>query len=461
MIPKQILTFAASAAMALSTIRGPGGEAEAGFESLFDGHTLRGWESPDMTYWTVQDDAITGWITQDHPCTVNQYLVWKGGDLADFELKLKSRVRGEGGVNSGFQFRSRLLPDHDIAGYQVDNNLQTDWLVRLYDEFGRHTLAWRGQRTVFDERGEATHAELPEAKGPAWFRLEEWHEYDLMCEGTRLTLKVDGRLAAEVVDGDPRRQDFYGVLGLQLHSGGPSILQFKDIRLRVLKPPAAGGRLRPIVSTTRAEVFREALAYWDLGAGGHGGQRPLVYHGALEQCQLDVLADGSGANPGARIAQLDGGYFKTDKAPHFGGNEMTVYVRARNPSGLWQSVLLTHGGGPDAMKFKLSGVAPSPAEEQQIRFEIRTERGLASVGFPVSSIDATAWHELLGRYNGHAVELVCDGRVMAYKSWEGGWLSTNQAPLLIGAEMEGDKVVRQFHGELEEAAIWCKWISLP
>ena len=92
----------------------------------------------------------------------------EGGKLGDFELKLKHRLVSENAVNGGFQFRSEMfdgdIPD-DCRGYQVDNNTQTDWLVRLYDEFGRHTLAWRGERTVFGEDGEPTTTPIEEAKG--------------------------------------------------------------------------------------------------------------------------------------------------------------------------------------------------------------------------------------------------------------------------------------------------------
>jgi hypothetical protein len=461
MIPQQVLTLVATAAASTALVRCPAASVEAGFESLFDGKTLNGWESPDMSYWTVEESAITGRISREHPCAINQYLVWKGGDLADFELKLKSRIRGEGAVNSGFQFRSRLLPDHDIAGYQVDNNLETDWLVRLYDEFGRHTMAWRGQRTVFDERGEAARSDIAEAKGPAWFRLEEWHEYDLVCAGPRLTLKVDARLAAEVVDKDLRRQDFSGVLGLQLHSGGPSVVQFKDICLQTLKAPPAGGRPRPTINPARTAVFREALAYWDLGSGGHGGAKPLTYHGALEHCQLDVLADGLGSRPAARVAQLSGGYFEAGNGLQVGVSELTVYVRARDPRGLWHSAVLAQGGGQDSILFRLSAVEPGSGGEQQFQFETVADRGSANVSFPLSKIDASAWHELVGRYNGHALELLCDRQVMAQKSWEGGRLSTGSASLLLGAAMESGKATHHFHGEIEEAAIWSKWVSVP
>src|SRR6185436_12419780 len=106
---------------------------DAGFQPLFDGHSLAEWETPQPGYWSVEEGAIVGRITMEHPCATNQYLVWNGGELADFELKLKSRLNGEGGINNGFQFRSRLLPDNDVCGYQMDNNLKTPWLARLYD----------------------------------------------------------------------------------------------------------------------------------------------------------------------------------------------------------------------------------------------------------------------------------------------------------------------------------------
>ena len=69
---------------------------------------------------------------------------------------------------------------------------------------------------------------------PARFMLGDWHEYYLTCQGPHLWLKINGRLVAEVVDNDPKQQDFSGILALQLHSGPPMTVQFKDIRLKRL-----------------------------------------------------------------------------------------------------------------------------------------------------------------------------------------------------------------------------------
>lgn len=212
----------------------PGFADDEGFEPLFDGKTLDGWETPDPSYWSVEDGALTAKISPKHPCTVNQYLVWEGGELADFELKLLYRMVSDEEVNGGFQFRSKLLPDHDVAGYQVDNDPRGGWLVRLYDEHGRHDLALRGQKTVIDQLGNRTVTEIADATGEPGFKLDEWHEYHLICQGPHLILKVNGTTVAELVDNDPKEQDLSGILALQLHSNPPVLVQFKDIRLKRL-----------------------------------------------------------------------------------------------------------------------------------------------------------------------------------------------------------------------------------
>lgn len=434
-------------------------QGEDGFRSIFDGRSLAGWETPDPTYWTVEEGTITARITKEHPCTVNQYLVWQGGEPADFELKLKSRVNGEGGINNGFQFRSRLLPDHDVCGYQVDDNLQTPWLVRLYDEFGRHTLAWRGERAVFDAGGNRTITKIADAEGTAWFRLEDWHEYHLTCVGPRLTLEIDGRLAAEVEDNDSRRRELQGILALQLHSGPPTVAQFKDIRLKEIKAATPSRKPRPSrVEKKLASLRREAIAWWPLDTGGHGAQPPLRHIPGWEKFELNVRAAGPGARANTDVTILDGAYFDAGPALHGGQNAVTVYLRARDPRGVWDSALFAKRGGHDLVHFNLYSADLPETPGADIGFEIRTDQGFAMVSFPVSQIEATAWHDLVGRYDGKTLELFCDGRRLAGKPWS-GVLQTNREPLLIGAETEAGKVVRHFHGELEEAALWSRALT--
>jgi len=434
-------------------------ERDEDFKPVFDGQSLAGWETPDPTYWSVEEGAITGRITKDHPCSVNQYLVWRGGELADFELKLKSRVNGEGGINNGFQFRSRLLPDHDICGYQVDNNLQTPWLVRLYDEFGRHTLAWRGERAAFDTEGHRALTNLTEAQGDPWFKLEDWHEYHLTCIGSNIKLSINGRIAAEVEDHDPRRRELQGILALQLHSGPPTVAQFKDIRLRILKPAEPKPKTVPSPTEERQSALqREALAWWPLDAGGHGARPALRHIPGWEKFELNVRSAGEGARPNSDVVLLHGAYFDAGTNLHGGDNALTVYLRARDPQGAWNAALFGKGRGPDRVHFNLFSADLPETPGPDIAFEVSTDRGLALVSFNVSKIAPKAWHDLVGRYDGKTLDIFCDGQHMGGKPWSGA-LVKNREPLLIAAETNEGKVARHFEGELQEAALWSRALS--
>ena len=58
---------------------------EAGFESLFDGKSLDGWDgNPD--FWSVKDGVITGQTTADKPTKGNTFLIYRKGEVGDFEV---------------------------------------------------------------------------------------------------------------------------------------------------------------------------------------------------------------------------------------------------------------------------------------------------------------------------------------------------------------------------------------
>ena len=76
-----------------------------GWTSLFDGKTLNGWSGDNN--WKVEDGAIVIESTCEKP-TGTVYLVWKGGEAADFELKLE--MQGTGNINGGVQYRGWIAP---------------------------------------------------------------------------------------------------------------------------------------------------------------------------------------------------------------------------------------------------------------------------------------------------------------------------------------------------------------
>lgn len=226
-----------SALLALNPIApGPTGDEE-GFEAIFDGESLRGWEAPDMSFWSVEDGAITGESTEANPCTSNQFLVWQGGEVADFELKARFRLDGNRG-NSGIQFRSRIGPDGTGIGYQADILPGGPWCGALADEYtGREPLMVpNGHKTVVDAEGNrrCTPAGEPVRLRPAG----QWNDYHIIARGHHMILRVNGQVSAEFVDDDPRGFDPSGILALQLRAGPPMKVQFREILLKKLGPGA-------------------------------------------------------------------------------------------------------------------------------------------------------------------------------------------------------------------------------
>ena len=97
-------------------------------------------------------------------------------------------------------------------------------------------MANRGERAVLDAEGHAVISPIENASALAALKPEEWNEYHLVCAGPRIALKVNGELVAEVVDDDVAQQDLQGILGLLFPAGTTGVVQFKDIRLKILKP---------------------------------------------------------------------------------------------------------------------------------------------------------------------------------------------------------------------------------
>ena len=89
---------------------------EPGFNPIFDGKTLNGWEG-DPKYWRVENGALVGEITPATVVKSNTFIIWRGGRPKDFELKLDYRITAAG--NSGINYRSVSVPDPVTPGQQV------------------------------------------------------------------------------------------------------------------------------------------------------------------------------------------------------------------------------------------------------------------------------------------------------------------------------------------------------
>ncbi|MHC4203196.1 MAG: family 16 glycoside hydrolase, partial [Planctomycetota bacterium] len=209
---------------------------EAGFRPIFNGRTLDGWKAPEMSYWSVKDGIITGQSTERNPCKSNQFLVWQLGEVDDFELKLKYRISGTDRANSGIQIRSRVDETGHAAGYQADIDLAGRYAGALYDERGRGMLATRGQKTVIGSDGKKDQSPLGDADALMNnIKKGDWNNYHIIARGNQIILKVNGQATAEVIDNEKAQREMSGVLALQLHSGPPMKIEFKDIQMKRTK----------------------------------------------------------------------------------------------------------------------------------------------------------------------------------------------------------------------------------
>ncbi|MEP6918946.1 MAG: family 16 glycoside hydrolase, partial [Acidobacteriota bacterium] len=64
---------------------------EPGFQPIFDGSTLAGWEG-NPTYWRAEGGSLVGEITPSTVIKSNTFIVWKGGRPKDYELKMDNRI---------------------------------------------------------------------------------------------------------------------------------------------------------------------------------------------------------------------------------------------------------------------------------------------------------------------------------------------------------------------------------
>jgi hypothetical protein len=231
-------------------------EDHVGFVRIFDGTSLKDWDG-DPSFWHIENGAIVGVSTKEHPVG-NTYIVYRGFEAKDYDLKLEIKVENGGG--SGIQYRSKTGIPWRRPAPNVATNL--NWLLtgpqadiwypvgvlgsiftgQFYSEnTALGILAWRGQ--VVD----SSPGQRPRLVGNigdrfalgGYVRNNAWNEYLIMARGGTFIHILNGQLMAVYVDDDPTSSNNQsGVIGIELEQV-PSKVSVRNIWIKKLPAPSA------------------------------------------------------------------------------------------------------------------------------------------------------------------------------------------------------------------------------
>lgn len=225
------------------------------FQNLFNGTDLTGWEGK-TEFWSVKDGAIHGQTTAENPTKGNTFLIWKGGDVADFEFTCQVKFEGN---NSGVQYRSEIVDAANFVakGYQADLHPSQNYFGMLYGEkYGkRGIIAQRGQKVEAGADGVAKV--VGEVGNKDYLVDKEWNTLRIVAVGNRLIHQINGVTTVDITDGHPEAMA-KGILALQLHAGPPMSVDFKDLKLRSLEGEDAQKTLKEAVESKAPPVTKPA-----------------------------------------------------------------------------------------------------------------------------------------------------------------------------------------------------------
>lgn len=195
--------------------RSSGAEAqqpEEGFVSIFNGKDLKGWEG-DLKLWKVVNGNLVG----DSPGIKQNEFLATEKTYSDFELRLEFKLHNGVG-NTGIQFRSIRDPKSSaVSGYQAD--VGEKYWGCLYDEHRRNKVLVQAS---------------PELEKS--LKKDDWNTYLIRAEGDHITLKVNGVTTVDYKELDDQIARS-GIIAVQVHSGGPLKVEFRNLRIKELQKP--------------------------------------------------------------------------------------------------------------------------------------------------------------------------------------------------------------------------------
>ena len=175
---------------------------------FFNGKDLTGWVGRTDVF-KVENGELVGKTATG---LKNNEFLRNELEVGNFRLVVKVKLVPNK-ENSGIQFRSVPVPNSpEMKGYQAD--IGQGWWGKLYHESGRGLL-WN------KDSDDAV-------------KKEDWNTYEILAVGHKIQTAINGR---KCVDLDDPQGELKGHIAVQVHSGGPTEVRFKDFELE-LNPEA-------------------------------------------------------------------------------------------------------------------------------------------------------------------------------------------------------------------------------
>ena len=183
---------------------------QSGFRPFFNGKDLSQFIVDTQEAWRVENGVIIG---RHDGLKYNDFLRTRES-YGNFELQLEFLLK-DGAGNSGVQFRSKPVPDsHEVSGYQADIGQQ--YWGCLYDESRRNKVLAQAS---------------PEAL--ATVKKDDWNRYVIRAQGTKIELELNGVKSVSYDEQEPGIEQT-GFIALQVHSGPPIEVRFRNLRIKRL-----------------------------------------------------------------------------------------------------------------------------------------------------------------------------------------------------------------------------------
>ena len=141
-----------------------------------------------------------------------------------------------------------------MKGYQSDIDGKNRYTGQNYDEKKRTTLAYIGEKVIIEKMPDSIPSTniRKNVKRNCWqtrnitaslgnkkeltthIKDNDWNTMHIIINESRMQHYVNGILMSDVTDLDAKNRMIKGYIGVQVHTGPPMKVEYKNIRLKII-----------------------------------------------------------------------------------------------------------------------------------------------------------------------------------------------------------------------------------